>query len=58
MNIFELIFFVANVLLGSAVARRGFQHWGWIGALLGFIGGFAIIPTVVWLCGKSQKKGA
>jgi hypothetical protein len=61
MNIFELIFFVANCAIGATVARRGFEHWGWFGGVLGFIAGFAIIPTVfmfpAWLCQRARKKG-
>jgi len=60
MNIFELIFFVANCAIGAAIARRSFEHWGWVGGVLGFIAGFAIIPTVfmlpVWLHRRSRKK--
>jgi hypothetical protein len=61
MTIFELIFFVANLFLGGVVARCGFHGFGWIGGVIGFIGGCAIIPIVVMLPGwfrrRARRKG-
>jgi hypothetical protein len=60
MNIFELMFFVANIGIGAFIARSAFQHWGWFGGVLGFIVGFAIIPVVcmlpAWLRRKPKRK--
>jgi hypothetical protein len=60
MNIFELMFFVVNCAIGGFIARPAFHHWGWIGGVLGFVVGFAIIPTAFelpkWLRSRSRKK--
>jgi hypothetical protein len=46
MNVFELLFFVANVAIGVAVASWASRRFGWIGGVIGFVGGFAVIPTI------------
>jgi hypothetical protein len=56
MNIFELIFFIANCAIGAAIARTAFHHWGWVGGVLGFTVGFAIIPVICMLPIWSRRK--
>lgn len=56
MNIFELIFFVANCVIGTAIARHAYYYGDWIGGVLGFIAGFAILPIVFMLLDRLLRK--
>ena len=45
----ELLVFIFNVILAFVVAKFGFREFGWIGAVLGFIVGFLILPAIFYI---------
>lgn len=45
----ELLVFIFNVVLAFVVAKVGLTEFGWIGAICGFIVGFATLPAIFYL---------
>jgi hypothetical protein len=44
MNLIELIFVVLSITIGMFVAAWAGRELGWYGYLIGFVGGFLVIP--------------
>jgi hypothetical protein len=49
LTIIELLVFLVNVVVGTVVSAWGWHRFGWLGLIVGFMSGFAIIPTVFCL---------
>jgi ABC-type cobalamin transport system permease subunit len=56
MNVFELLFFVANVAIGIVVASWASRRFGWFGGVIGFVGGFAVIPTICHFVFRTDRR--
>jgi len=51
-----LLFICVSCGVGFLIAQWAFHHFGWIGGLLGFIGGAAIIPVFAILLDSWERR--
>lgn len=55
MTMIELTFFVINVSIGVFVAWTAYPEYGLLGVVIGFVGGFLLIPALIELPGRLRR---
>jgi uncharacterized membrane protein YbhN (UPF0104 family) len=56
LGLIPILFVCGSAGLGFLIAQSAFHHFGWIGGLVGFIGGAAIIPILAFLLDSWERR--
>ena len=55
LSAIELIVFVCELALGCSAAAMGAKRFGTVGAVVGFVLGFAVIPAMIYVAMAAQR---
>jgi hypothetical protein len=55
-GLIPLLIVCGSIWLGILIAQWAFHHFGWIGGVLGFVGGVAIFATFVFLLDLWERR--
>jgi hypothetical protein len=55
-GLIPLLILCGSGWLGYLIAQWAFHHFGWVGGVLGFIGGFSTFLIIVMLLGLLERR--